>query len=238
MTVDKSECILTWVSSRLVFEQATFVHQECKGNMNIPSINKFPAHSIWNEIICTCAKETKCTGRSFARRHWWVDSWDEGVLNVDEHAWLLPSEIASIALVYSSFELIQAPAIIIILVWPLLWHHDHLFKTKNYQRMLNWHFVVITRIALRNYFIHKLALYRHSFSILEALDFNHSIFPQVLPVSPRWKQLSLMIKASQGRSLELLQQSVAFKLSYSTVLRAIAAPSFLGLSSHTINQNS
>ena len=107
-----------------------------------------------------------------------------------------------------------------------------------YQSMLNWHFAVMTRLASRNYFVHKSALYQHSFSILEASDFDCSIFPQVLPVSPRWKQLSLMIKASQGQSLELLWQSVAFKLSYSKVLGAIAAPSFLGLFFHTINWNS
>ena len=158
--------------------------------------------------------------------------------NGDEHAWLLPSEIASIALVYSSFKLIQAPAIIITLFWPLLWRCDHLVETKNYQSMLNRHFAITRRIASRNYFVHKSALYRHSLSILEASDFNHSIFPQVLPVSPRWKQLSLRIKASQDWSLELLQQSVASKLSYSKVLRAIAAPSLFGLFSHTINWNS
>ena len=91
-----------------------------------------------------------------------------------------------------------------------LWCCDHLFKTKNYQSMLNWHFVVTTRIASKNYFMHKSALYQHSLSILEALDFNCSIFPQVLPVSPRWKWLSLRIKASQDWFPELLQQSVAF----------------------------
>ena len=156
----------------------------------------------------------------------------------DEHAWLLPLEITLITLVYSSFKLIQAPAIIIILVWPLLWCCDCLFKTKNYQSMLNWHFVVMTRIASKNYFVHKSVLYWHSLSILEASDFNCSIFPQVLPVSPRWKRLSLMTKASQGQSLELLWQSVALKLSYSKVLRVIVAPSFLGLFFHTINWNS
>ena len=153
----------------------------------------------------------------------------------DEHTWLLPLEIALITLVYSSFKLIRAPAIIIILVQPLLRCCDHLFETKNYQRMLNWHFVVMTRIASRNYFVHKLALYQHSPSILEALDFNRSIFPQVLLVSLRWKRPSLMTKASQGQSPELLQQSVAFKLSYSKVLGAIVAPSFLGLFSRTLH---
>ena len=78
----------------------------------------------------------------------------------------------------------------------------------------------------------------HGLSFLEASDFNCSIFPQVLPVSLRWKQLSLMTKASQGWSPELLWQSVAFKLSYSKVLGAITALSFLGLFSNTINQNS
>ena len=163
--------------------------------------------------------------------------WDR-LQNADEHTWLLPTEITLIALVCSSFELIWAPAIIIILVWPLLWCCDCLFNTKNYQSMLNWHFAVMTRIASRNYFVHKSALYWHSLSILEASDFNCSIFPQVLPVSPRKKQPSLMTKASQGQSLELLWQSVAFKLSYSKVLGAIVAPSFLGLFSHTINWNS
>ena len=48
---------------------------------------------------------------------WFFDSdWFRG----DEQAWLLPSEITLIALVYSSFKLIQAPAIIITLFWPLL----------------------------------------------------------------------------------------------------------------------
>ena len=158
--------------------------------------------------------------------------------HVDEHAWLLPLEIALIALVYSSFKLIRAPAIIITLFWPLLWHCDCLFETKNYQSMLNWHFAIITRIASRNYFVHKSVLYQHSLSILEASDFNHSIFPQVLPVSPRWKWLSLRIKASQGQFPELLWQSVAFKLSYSKVLGVIVAPSLFGLFSHTINWNS
>ena len=124
------------------------------------------------------------------------------------------------------------------LFWPLLWHYDCLFETRNYQSMLNRHFVITTRIASRNYFVHKSALDLHSFSILEASDFNCSILPQVLPVSLRWKWLSLRTKASQDQSLELLQQLVAFKLSYSKVLRAIVAPFFLGLSSHTINWNS
>ena len=158
--------------------------------------------------------------------------------HIDEHALLLPSKIALIALVYSSFKLIQAPAIIIILFWPLLGCCNRLFETKDYQSMLNQHFVITTRIASRNYFVHKSALYQHSISILEASDFNHSIFPQVLPISLRWKQLSLRIKASQDWSLELLWQSVAFKLSYSKVLGAIAAPSFVGLFLHTINWNS
>ena len=83
--------------------------------------------------------------------------------NDDEHAWLLPSEIAWITLVYSSFKLIRAPAIIITLFQPLLWHCNHLFETKNYQSMLNWHFVITTRIASRNYLVHKSALYQHSF---------------------------------------------------------------------------
>ena len=158
--------------------------------------------------------------------------------SADEHAWLLPLEITLITLVYSSFKLIRAPATIITLFWPLLWCCNCLVETKNYQSMLNRHFAITTRIASRNYFVHKSALYWHSLGILEALDFNCSIFPQVLPVSPRWKQLSGRIKASQDRSLEHLWQSVAFKLSYSKVLRAIAAPSLFGLFSHTINQNS
>ena len=104
--------------------------------------------------------------------------------------------------------------------------------------MLNQHFSITIRIASRNYFAHKLMLYWHSLSSLEASDFNCSIFPQVLPVSLRWKWLSLMTKASQGWSPELLWQATLFKFSYSKVLRAIAAPSFLGLFSHTINWNS
>ena len=87
----------------------------------------------------------------------------------------------------------------------------------------------MTRIASGNHFAHKLTLYQHSLSFLEAPDFNFSIFAQALPVSPRWKRLSLMTKASQGWSLELRQQSTVFKLSYSKVLRATMAPSFLGL---------
>ena len=34
-------------------------------------------------------------------------------LTADEHAWLLPSKITPITLVYSSCKLIQAPAVII-----------------------------------------------------------------------------------------------------------------------------
>ena len=86
---------------------------------------------------------------------------------IDEHALLLPSKIALIALFYSSFKLIQEPAIIITLFWPLLGCCDHLFETKNYQSMLNQHFVITTRIASRNYFVHKSALYWHSISILK-----------------------------------------------------------------------
>ena len=59
----------------------------------------------------------------------------------DEHAWLLPSEIALIALIYSSFKLIQAAAIINTPLQPLLSCCNCLFRTKNYQSMLNWHFV-------------------------------------------------------------------------------------------------
>ena len=73
-------------------------------------------------------------------------------LNLDCQRWWAcltsTSEIALIALVYSSFEVIQAPAIIIILVRPLLWQCDHLFETKNYQSMLNQHFAVTTRMVL------------------------------------------------------------------------------------------
>ena len=47
----------------------------------------------------------------------------------DEHAWLLPLEITLIALVYSSFKLIWAPAIIITLFRPLLWCCNCLLKT-------------------------------------------------------------------------------------------------------------
>ena len=153
----------------------------------------------------------------------------------DEHAWCLPSEIALIALVYSSFELIWAVAITITLLQPFLMCCNCLFKTKNYQSMFNWHFAIMTRIASRNHFVHKSVPYWHSLSFLK---FNCSIFPQVLPVSLRWKQLSLMTKGSQGQSPELLWQSTVFKLNYSKVLRAIVAPSFLGLFSHTINQDS
>ena len=159
-------------------------------------------------------------------------------LAADEHTCLLPLEITLITLIYSSFELIWAPAIIINPFWPLLWHCNCLSKTKNYQSMFNRHFAITTRIASRNHFDYKLVLYWHSLGFLEALDFSCSIFPQVLPVSPRWKQLSLMTKASQGQSPKLLWQSTAFKLSYSKVLRAIVAPSFLGLFFHTINWNS
>ena len=113
----------------------------------------------------------------------------------DEHTWLLPSKIALIALVYSSFKLIWAAAIIIIPLQLLLLCCNHLFKTKNYQSMLNQHFAITTRIASRNHFAHKLTLYWHSLSFLEALDFNCSIFPQVLAISTRWKQPSLMTKA-------------------------------------------
>ena len=148
------------------------------------------------------------------------------------------SEIGLITLIYSSFKLIWAPAIIITLFWPLLLCCNCLFKTKNYQSMFNQHFAITTRIVSRNHFVHKSALYQHGLSFLEAWDFDCSTFPQVLPVFLRWKQLSLMTKASQGQSLELLWQSIAFKLSYSKVLRAIVAPSFLGLFSHAINQNS
>ena len=139
--------------------------------------------------------------------------WHDKANAADEHAWLLPSEITLITLIYSSFKLIWAPAIIITLFQPLLWRCNCLFKTKNYQSMFNRHFVITTRIASRNYFVHKSVLYQNSLSFLEVSDFNCSIFPQVLPVSPRWKQLSLMTKASQGQSPELLWQSVAFKLS-------------------------
>ena len=154
---------------------------------------------------------------------------------IDEHTWLLPLEIPLITLLYSSFESIQAAAIIITLFQPLLLHCNRLFKTKNYQSTFNWHFAITTRIVSGNCFTHRSTLYWHSLSFLEALDFNCSIFPQVLPVFPRWKWLSLMTKASQGQSPELLWQSIVFKLSSSKVLGAIAAPSFLGLFSHTIN---
>ena len=150
--------------------------------------------------------------------------------------WLLPSEIALIALIYSSFELIQAATIIITLFQPFLLCCDYLFKTKSYQSTFNWHLAIMTRIASRSHFVHKSVLYWHSLSFLEASDFDCSIFPQVIPVFLRWKWLSLITKASQGQSSELLQQSIAFKLSYSKVLRAIAAPSFLGLFSHTIKE--
>ena len=101
-------------------------------------------------------------------------------LNGDEHTWLLPSEIALITLVYPSFKLIRAPAIIITLFRPLLLCCNCLFETKNYQSMFNWHFVIMTRIASGNHFAHKLTLYQHSLSFLEASGFNCSIFPQFL----------------------------------------------------------
>ena len=48
---------------------------------------------------------------------------------------------------------------------------------------------IMTRIAWRSHFVHKPVPYWQSLSFLEASDFNHSIFPQVLPVSLRWKWL-------------------------------------------------
>ena len=168
------------------------VAKEPKSSSVIPSTvcsdegwSRTAGNSVWGRLRNRQSKQNNI---------WWYNMIMQR--HGDEHAWLLPLEITLIALVYPSFKLIWAQAIIITLFWPLLWHWNCLFKTKNYQSMFNWHFAITTRIASRNHFVHKLVLYQHSLSFLKASDFNCSIFPQVLPVSLRWKQLSLMTKAS------------------------------------------